>query len=74
MKAILVANAEDYLWSSAARKAEMTLGSAGPTACATFLESIGPLARGNSIAGLDPILVEADVLDGLTLGNRPWLE
>jgi hypothetical protein len=30
-----VANAEDYLWSSAARKAEMNLGSAGSTACAT---------------------------------------
>jgi len=33
----LVANAEDYLWSSAAGKAEMTLGSAGSTACATKL-------------------------------------
>jgi hypothetical protein len=31
----LVANAEDYLWSSAAGKAEMNLGSAGSTACAT---------------------------------------
>ena len=35
VKAGLVANAEDYLWSSAARKAEMNLGSAGLTACAT---------------------------------------
>jgi len=43
VKAGLVANAEDYLWSSAARKAEMSgtdpqtgnLGSAGSTACAT---------------------------------------
>ena len=34
-KAGLVANAKDYLWSSAARKAEMNLGSAGLTACAT---------------------------------------
>jgi hypothetical protein len=34
-KAGLVANAEDYLWSSAARKAEMNLGSAGLTARAT---------------------------------------
>jgi len=34
VKAGLVANAEDYLWSSAA-KAEMNLGSAGLTACAT---------------------------------------
>ena len=32
VKAGLVANAEDYLWSSAARKAEMNLGSAGLTA------------------------------------------
>jgi hypothetical protein len=31
------ASAEDYLWSSAPRKAEMTLGSAGRTACATCL-------------------------------------
>jgi len=31
-KARLVANAKDYLWSSAAGKAEMTLGSAGLTA------------------------------------------
>src|ERR1022692_1174953 len=37
VKAGLVANAEDYLWSSAARKAEMNLGSAGSTACATKL-------------------------------------
>jgi hypothetical protein len=37
VKAGLVANAEEYLWSSAARKAEMTLGSAGSTACATKL-------------------------------------
>jgi hypothetical protein len=37
VKAGLVANAEDYLWSSAARKAEMNLGSAGSTACATNL-------------------------------------
>ena len=36
VKAGLVANAEDYLWSSAARKAEMNLGSAGLTACATL--------------------------------------
>jgi hypothetical protein len=36
MKAGLVANAEDYLWSSAARKAEKNLGSAGWTACATM--------------------------------------
>ena len=35
VKAGLVASAEDYLWSSAARKAEMNLGSAGPTARAT---------------------------------------
>ena len=35
VKAGLVANAEDYLLSSAARKAEMNLGSAGLTACAT---------------------------------------
>src|ERR1017187_4733861 len=35
VKAGLVANAEDYLLSSAARKAEMNLGSAGSTACAT---------------------------------------
>jgi putative transposase len=35
VKAGLVANAEDYLCSSAARKAEMNLGSAGSTACAT---------------------------------------
>ena len=35
VKAGLVANAEDYLGSSAARKAEMTLGSAGEVACAT---------------------------------------
>jgi len=35
VKAGPVANAEDYLWSSAARKAEMNLGSAGRTACAT---------------------------------------
>src|SRR5437667_12340778 len=35
MKAGLVANAVDRLWSSAARKAEMNLGSAGLTACAT---------------------------------------
>ena len=35
VKAGLVANAEDYLWSSAVRKAEMNLGSAGLTACAT---------------------------------------
>ena len=35
VKAGLVASAEDYLWSSAARKAEMNLGSAGSTACAT---------------------------------------
>src|ERR1039457_31484 len=37
VKAGLVANAEDYLWSSAARKAEMNLGSTGSTACATKL-------------------------------------
>src|ERR1017187_8422271 len=37
LKAGLVANAEDYLWSSAARKADMNLGSAGSTACATKL-------------------------------------
>jgi putative transposase len=37
VKAGLVPNAEDYLWSSAARKAEMNLGSAGSTACATKL-------------------------------------
>ena len=36
VKAGLVANAEDYLWSSAA-KAEMSLGSAGLTPCATKL-------------------------------------
>jgi len=35
VKAGLVAKAEDYIWSSAARKAEMNLGSAGQTACAT---------------------------------------
>jgi len=35
VKAGLVAKAEGYLWSSAARKAEMNLGSAGQTACAT---------------------------------------
>ena len=35
VKAGLVANAEDYLWSNATRKAEMNLGSAGLTACAT---------------------------------------
>jgi putative transposase len=35
MKAGLVARAEDYPWSSATRKAEMTLGSAGSKACAT---------------------------------------
>ena len=35
VKAGLVDNAEDYLWSSAARKAETNLGSAGSTACAT---------------------------------------
>ena len=35
VKVGLVANAEDDLWSSAARKAEMNLGSAGSTACAT---------------------------------------
>ena len=35
VKAGLVANAEDYPWSSAAGKAEMNLGSAGLTACAT---------------------------------------
>jgi REP element-mobilizing transposase RayT len=35
VKAGLVANAEDYPWSSAARKAEKTLGSAGSKACAT---------------------------------------
>ena len=34
VKAGLVANAEDYLWSSAA-KAEVSLGSVGLTACAT---------------------------------------
>ncbi len=38
VKAGLVANAEDYLWSSAARKAEMNLGSAGLTACATIVK------------------------------------
>jgi REP element-mobilizing transposase RayT len=37
VKAGLVANAEDHFWSSAARKAEMNLGSAGSTACATKL-------------------------------------
>ena len=37
VKAGLVANPEDYLWSSAARKAEMNLGSAGLTARATKL-------------------------------------
>src|SRR5579863_853413 len=37
-RAGLVANAEDYLWSSAARKAEMNLGPAGLTACATVSE------------------------------------
>jgi hypothetical protein len=37
----LVGNAESYLWSSAGRKAEMNLGSAVSTACATILsESI----------------------------------
>jgi len=36
VKAGLAANAEDYPWSSAARKAEMNLGSAGLTACATI--------------------------------------
>jgi hypothetical protein len=36
VKAGLVANAEDYPWSSALRKAEMNLGSAGLTACATI--------------------------------------
>jgi hypothetical protein len=35
VRAGLVANAEDYLWWSAARKAEMNLGPAGLTACAT---------------------------------------
>ena len=38
VKAGIVANAEDYLWSSAARKAEMNLGSAGSTACATNIK------------------------------------
>ena len=37
VKAGLVANPEDHLWSSTPRKAEMTLGSAGSTACATKL-------------------------------------
>jgi len=36
VRAGLVANPEDYPWSSAAGKAEMTLGSAGLTACATI--------------------------------------
>ena len=36
VKAGLVANVEDYLWSSAARKAETNLGSAGSTARATL--------------------------------------
>jgi hypothetical protein len=36
VKAGLAANAEDYPWSSAAGKAEMNLGSAGLTACATI--------------------------------------
>ena len=36
VKAGLVANAEDYLWSSASRKAGMNLASAGLTACATL--------------------------------------
>ncbi|MGO9229964.1 MAG: REP-associated tyrosine transposase [Bryobacteraceae bacterium] len=35
VQAGLVARAEDYQWSSAGRKAEMTLGSAGLEACAT---------------------------------------
>ena len=38
VKGGLVASAEDYLWSSAARKAEMNLGSAGSTARATDLK------------------------------------
>jgi len=37
VRAGLVAKADDYPWSSAARKAEMNLGSAGSTACATIL-------------------------------------
>jgi len=38
VKAGLVANAEDYLWSSAARKAETNLGSAG---CAGHVQQLG---------------------------------
>jgi len=38
LKAGLVANAEDYLWSSASRKAEMNLGSAG---CAGHVQQLG---------------------------------
>jgi REP element-mobilizing transposase RayT len=37
VRAGLVARAEDYQWSSAGRKAEMTLGSADLTVCATTL-------------------------------------
>jgi hypothetical protein len=38
VKAGLVASAEDYPWSSAARKAEMNLGSAG---CAGHVQQLG---------------------------------
>ena len=42
VRAGLVANAEDYPWSSAGRKAEMTLGSAASTGRAT--DGVGPEA------------------------------
>ena len=42
VRAGLVANSEDYPWSSAGRKAEMTLGSAASTGRAT--DGVGPEA------------------------------
>src|ERR1035438_2297766 len=43
VRAGLVANAEDYPWSSAGRKAEMTLGSAASTGRAT--DGVGQIGR-----------------------------
>ena len=70
VRAGLVANAEDYLWSSAGRKAEMTLGSAALTGCATA-RCVRPHTCASSASGT--VCCRFDCVSSTTAEVRPIL-